>query len=295
MRRCVLLGIAPLAFLTLGGCALADGGPQGALAADSGAGDEAADTSGSQPNDPADGAVDAGAADVTLDAPPATPTTCAALLAVTPGLADGVYMVSGTGATPFAVYCAMSSGGWTQVGVELAKTTGTFNFLDADTGNPDAIATHTKSGLIGKRFSGLYTEVAVRWDTGGAKSISFELGGGFDVFGNVVNTDVPVSKFTTTEGNLAGWVTGAGGAKVCVASHDGDVRPGDTSWAVKAKDDNNTQCGCNSGSWAGRGAYYGGFPNPTVCNGHSGGWAGVQDNGQTKDITQTYDTTLWIR
>ncbi len=75
------------------------------------------------------------------------------------------------------------------------------------------------------------------------------------------------------------------------------MRPGDTSWAVKAISDSNFSCGCNSGGWAGQGAFYGGTQNgqQTVCTGWGGGWAGVRDNGQQKGGINIYTTSILVR
>ena len=86
------------------------------------------------------------------------------------------------------------------------------------------------------------------------------------------------------------------GAIFCRAAVDNTVRPGDTSWAVKGQNDPEFVCGCNSGGWTGKGAFYGGHSNPTYCGAWGGGWAGVKSSGQQKgDITQPSDTMLWVR
>src|SRR6185312_2064840 len=64
------------------------------------------------------------------------------------------------------------------------------------------------------------------------------------------------------------------------------------------------ECGCNSGNWQGRGAYYGGtrmrdLGDPeaqTQCLGFGGGWAGARDDGVPKGgISPHYRTRIWIR
>ena len=236
--------------------------------------------------------------DATL-APDAAPdagilATCLGILGNQPAASDGTYLVDpGSGAIP--VLCDMLGGGWTLVGREKIGGTGQFRFLDTDSSNAPALASGASSGLLGKRFVGKYTSVRVAW---GASTIVFTKPVSFDLFANTVNLAAPLTAFSTTEGALNGWVTSAGGAVLCVAAHDNDVRPGDTSWGITAKDDANRGCGCSSSFWAGRGAYYGGTiaGQQTVCNGQGGGWAAVKDDTIPKGgIVPTYETRIWIK
>jgi len=208
---------------------------------------------------------------------------------------DGTYKVDPLGSGAFPVLCDMKNGGWTLVGLERTGGTGQFRFLDVDSNNDAALAAGSVSGLIGKRFVGKYTSVRINW---GTSILTFTKAPSFDLFANAVDLAVPLTGFSSTDATLNGWVTGAGGAVLCVASHDNDKRPGDTSWAVTAKDDTNRGCGCDSGNWTGRGAYYGGTVTgqQTVCNGYGGGWAGVKDNGVVKGgIVPASETRIWIR
>jgi hypothetical protein len=180
--------------------------------------------------------------------------------------------------------------------------TGQFRFLSNDSGNTGPLATGEASGLIGHRFSSLYQDVRVTWDT--SRFIQFRVSN-FDIFGGGIALAQPVTSFSTSEAALRDFVNSAGGAIFCVsASPDLDARPGDTSWAIKPKDDApNTQCGCNGYmnpiGWIGRGAYYGGTGRsgpPTVCCGWGGGWAGVKANLEQKGgLTAPYETQIWIR
>jgi hypothetical protein len=229
----------------------------------------------------------------------AFPPSCAAIHATSPADASGVYTIDADGPgpmPPFPVYCDMTTagGGWTLVARELPNTAGTLEFLDRDTGNDAALANGTASGLLGHRFAGNYTDFWINWN--GAQFIRGTFSPAFDIFSNTVNASIPLTNHASSDPNLDAWVAGAGGAKFCVAAHDNDVRPGDTSWAVKPVSDDNTGCGCNSGAWAGEGAFYGGSLSPTACGAWGGGWSGVDANGQQKGgITPTYETDLYIR
>lgn len=189
-----------------------------------------------------------------------------------------------------------AGGGWTLVGRELALATGTFRFLSADSNNPAEIAAGTQSGLIGRRFRGRYRELAITWST--ASFIRFTLPQSFDAFANVVDANVPVTSATTSDSTLTTWFNQGNGAELCVATRSPDVRPGDTSWAVRPRNDDNDVCGCNSMAWVGRGAYYGGTVSgqQTTCDGWGGGWAGVKDTGVKKGgVIPAYETRIWIR
>jgi len=134
----------------------------------------------------------------------------------------------------------------------------------------------------------------VQWGNNWAR---FTFNPALDVFANVVNLHVPARGFTTSDPTLANWVAGAAGAVFCEASRSPDIRPGDSSWALKPASDNETSCGCNSINWVGRGAYYGGVAeNPVSCGSWGGGFAGVKDTGQQKGgITTNGETRIYIR
>jgi len=85
------------------------------------------------------------------------------------------------------------------------------------------------------------------------------------------NILITLSEFSTSDSNLQSWVSSAGGAWLCI----GTTKGWDTAWAVIPVDNNKWQIGCNNGSWAGRGAFYG----EEHCG---GGWVGVADNGHSK-------------
>lgn len=233
--------------------------------------------------------------------------TCREILLANPSATNGLYTVdpatdggadASWDAGSFTVRCDMTTanGGWTLVARELAGSTGQLRFLGADSQNPTTLAIGTTSGIIGRRFLGRYADVWIDWDV--ASFIRFTLPASFDLFANVADTSVGVQNESTSDSTLAGWFAGGSGAQVCLASRFADVRPGDTSWAVKARDDNNNACGCNSTNWQGRGAYYGGTIDgqQTSCIGWGGGWAGVKANGAPKGgIVPTYETRIWIR
>jgi len=81
----------------------------------------------------------------------------------------------------------------------------------------------------------------------------------------------------------------------CRGSESPDIRPGDSSWAIKPKDDHATDCGCNSGGWTGRGAYYGGHSDANQCTPSGGGWAGVAADGEAKGNIDKWELQIWIR
>ncbi len=271
-----------------------------------------------------DGVVNQGEGDVDCGGP--CPATCVGASPKNPGVScqdilfkggskgNKIYWVDPDGdggQPPFLVACDMvtAGGGWTLVGRELPYNpsvtvptcgsstlpNGVFRYLSTDTGNAAAMAQGAESGLIGRRFSGKYGELWINW--AGARFVRGKLSG-FDAFGNTINKAAPLSGFSTNDPALAGWVSAAGGAVLCVASRDGDVRPGDTSWAVKPQDDMFNDCGCNSGGWWGRGVFYGGTrpDEQTTCCGHGGGWSGAADLGQQKGgIYPSYEAQIWIR
>jgi hypothetical protein len=72
-------------------------------------------------------------------------------------------------------------------------------------------------------------------------------------------------------------------------------RPGDSSWAIKPKDDTNQGCGCNNGGWWGRGAFYGGHSDATQRTPSGGGWSAVTDNGAAKGFVTDWWLQIWIR
>jgi hypothetical protein len=228
--------------------------------------------------------------------------TCAEIKAKNPTATDGVYGVdlaaSGTPA-PFPVYCDMTTagGGWTRVAFEPAGTggqgvQGNLVYLGVETGTPEAVAHASGPGLVGARFAGTYNNLAITWGTDYARMVVVSS----EIFANQVDTAIPLAQFQTSDPNLSSWVASAGGAIFCRAARATDVRPGDTSWAVKPKDSTGTGCGCDDPVWQDRGAFYGGVLNATSCTGWGGAWAGVQDvNGLKGATTSAVDLALWIR
>ncbi len=267
---------------------------------------------------PASAAVrDAGAGDVSLE-DAAAPTTepdaavaplasCKAIKLADPAAKDGLYRIDPDGAgalAPFTVRCEMSTagGGWTLVGRELpgsgsATKAGPLQFLDLDTRNPDALAAGTESGIQGARMGGNYTDVWLAWEA--AKFIRFTRDPGFDIFGGKLAPSSKVSNYASSEALLNGFVAASSNkAAFCLAAKSPDIRPGDTSWAIKPDDDTNDDCGCNSMGWAGKGAFYGGASagTQTSCNAQGGAWAGPKDNGAVKGATTAVtELRLWVR
>ena len=105
----------------------------------------------------------------------------------------------------------------------------------------------------------------------------------------------PANNFWTNDSTLSGWVTSAGGVRFCRASQSPDVRPGESSWAIKPQNVSVCDCGCNGNNWSGHGAFYGGHSDPTFCQPGGGGWAGVVAEGQPKGGITQWATKIWIR
>ena len=249
---------------------------------------------------PRDASVDA-VSDTTIDAAAEHPTTCRDVLAKNPAATTGIYVVDPDGAAlqaPFSVLCEMTTagGGWTLVGRERAGETGNLRFLAVDSKNAADVASGAASGVFGRRFVGRYTQVWIAWDA--ESFIRFTLPPTYDLFSNVVDTSIGVADETTSDATLAGWFASGGGAQLCVASGSPTTSPGETSWALKPRDDSYNGCGCNDPAWVGRGAYYGGARagQQTSCTGYGGGWAGVKNTGEPKGgVTPSYETRIWIR
>ena len=225
--------------------------------------------------------------------------TCLEILKARPSAQSGVHVVDpdgpAAGRTPISVLCDMTpdDAGWTLVGREAAGGQGTFRFLADEEGLPSEIAEGTGDGLIAARFVGQYTDVRLRWQGAGDGFIGFQPSK--ELFVNDIDTAIPVTNFWTSDDELRGWVTEASGAVFCRASQSLDVRPGDTSWAVKPANDTNVECGCSSGQWIGRGAFYGGNLNPTACYAFGGGWASVRGDNEPKGGITDYQLELWVR
>jgi len=227
--------------------------------------------------------------------------SCVAIRDDLPNLADGIFSVdpdgAGTGEPAFEVVCDMtlSEGGWTLVGQEREGDSGTFKFLGAQVGDPSAAAHQGSDALFGARFAGAYQEVRVDWSNKKGANGGLYFRTTEEMFANTVNTAMPVLDFWTNDPKLSGWMTSAGGAVLCRASRSPNVRPGDTSWALKPQDQPAGDCGCNGAAWAGFGAFYGGHTNATACTPYGGGWAGVVDDGQPKGNITWWATKIWIR
>ncbi|HEY5374627.1 MAG TPA: fibrinogen-like YCDxxxxGGGW domain-containing protein [Polyangiaceae bacterium] len=225
--------------------------------------------------------------------------TCKAILQTNPAAPSGDYLVDpdgiGVGEAPFETVCDMSQdgGGWTLVGRELVGHGGTFKFLNLNSGDPGAAALGEGSALVGVRFSGLYGEVRLNWSGESTGFIRFAIAQ--DMFADTVNTSIPITQLLTSDAKLASWSMADGGAVLCRASSYSQVRPGDTSWAIKPQADSNTTCGCNSSGWVGRGAFYGGQSDATECNPGGGSWAAVRDNGEQKGWIFNYGLDIWVR
>jgi hypothetical protein len=225
--------------------------------------------------------------------------TCRAILDLVPSALDGVYVVDpdgpGQGNAPLEVLCDMTTDGWTLVGQEHEGVSGTLKFLGISVGDPRALAHQDGNGLIGERFAGQYDEVWITWsnvnDAGDGIYIRID----DEMFVNDVRKAIPVLAYHTTNMTLRGWIDGDGGAVLCRASQSPDVRPGDSSWAIKPKNDVRDDCGCNDPGWFGRGVFYGGHADATACNPSGGGWTGIADTQEPKGGIDDWWLQIWIR
>jgi hypothetical protein len=226
--------------------------------------------------------------------------SCSAIHEVAPEAPDGVYSVDpdgpGVGRPPLDVVCDMEDdGAWMLVGQEREGVSGTLKYLGLSTDDASSAAQNGDSLLVGEQFAGLYDEVWLSWwnELDDGDGIYFRVAE--EMFSNSVRTAMPVSDFFTTNAQLRNWVNAAGGAVLCRASQSPDIRPGDTSWAVKPRDDSNTNCGCSTHGWTGRGAFYGGHSDATACISNGGGWSAITDNGEPKGGIQDWWLQIWVR
>jgi hypothetical protein len=229
------------------------------------------------------------------------PPDCRTLLEREPATDDGVYQVDpdgpGVGEPPLEVLCDMHTfdGGWTLVGQEREGDEGTLKFLGVNVGDAGRGARYGDDMLIGLRFRSLYSEMRVDSYNSGNFVDGIRFRTNEEIFANSVRKNISISDLLTTSDTLKGWVSDAGGAIFCRASQDPDVRPGDSSWAIKPQNDMRGGCGCNDGGWQGKGAFYGGHANQTSCSPSGGGWSGVTDEGEQKGKIKRFGVKLWIR
>ena len=223
--------------------------------------------------------------------------TCGEVKALAATSPDGLYTIDPDGAAAgvaFPAFCDMTSasGGWTRVGFEPAgaggsQINGALNHLGVSVGTPANVANKTAAGLIGSRFNGLYTEVRITWGTNYAQMTVANL------FVDTAQPSIPVSKVTTSNTTLTGWLSG--GAAFCRAASS-TFRPGDTSWALVPSNNPDTTCGCNGMNWSGNGIYYGGANPADVCTGWAGAFAGIRAVGEQKGgVASTTELVLWVR
>lgn len=225
--------------------------------------------------------------------------SCAAILAAEPGATSGIYTVDpdglNNGKPPIPVYCDMTTdgGGYTRVGHEDVGASGTFKYLGLESGTPVDVANASGNGFVGPRFAGRYQTLLITWSGGSSGYV--RLRAERELFENDVQTSIGIGELDTSSSALRDWVNAVGGAHFCRASSSPDVRPGDTSWAIKPQNDYNVECGCSGSSWSGQGAFYGGHLNATSCGGYGGGWSAVRGAGEAKAGMNDVATELWVR
>ena len=250
-------------------------------------------------------------------------TTCNEILTADRTSASGVYWIR-QGSSTFKVMCDMDvdAGGWTLVGFEPAglpgpgngstRASGVMAKLSQEGGSADAIAANTSSGspssgYIGPRFDYMedYREARFSWCTGAQEYRYQRFTTSADLFEDTVRNRpisspneamIPLSNFATNDAVLSSQLTNTNDAAFCRA-YAGALIPGDTSWAIKQKDEASSACGCNSGGWQGTGSYYGGKGDggQTVCSSWGGGWAGTAGNGVQKGGVSSNTFYFWIR
>ena len=249
------------------------------------------------------------------------PATC--LVAKKAGATtSGVYLIKPkAGEAAFKVQCDMEldGGGWTLVGFEPASSPATTTPGKAQTGvmaylwqenvsSVDGLAGGSAAGFIGPRFThGTdYGSARFTWCTAGNKFVfqKFETSGelfadaaAVDAASNAASTKkvITLSNFTTNDSALNALLKDPNDAAFCRAATS-TGKPGDTSWAVKQKDEPSTACGCNSGGWVGTGSYYGGTAaSCSACTCWGGGWAGTAANSVPKGGVNTNKFYFWIR
>jgi hypothetical protein len=225
--------------------------------------------------------------------------SCAAILAAQPDAASGVYVVDpdgmNAGKSPLPVYCDMTTdgGGYTRIGHEDVGASGTFKYLGLESGTVTDVANASGNGFVGPRFAGRYHTLRISWS--GQTNGYLRFRSDVELFSNDVKTSFAITELETSNTTLSDWIKASGGASFCRGSSSPDVRPGDTSWAIKPQNDNATECGCSGSNWAGQGAFYGGHLNATSCGGYGGGWAAVRAAGEAKAGMTDVATDLWVR
>ena len=116
-------------------------------------------------------------------------------------------------------------------------------------------------------------KIRFEWDAN--KYIEFLPESDIFVDRGTTNKIIKLNEFSTNDSPLQSWVKSGGGAIFCISKSDGH----NSAWGIKDKGDNFFEIGCNSGSWQGRGAFYG-VNSP--AHGLSPGWTGVRNHGEPK-------------
>ena len=104
--------------------------------------------------------------------------------------------------------------------------------------------------------------------------------------------------FWSNDSRLNDLVSSDGGIVFCKAAYSPNIRPGDTSWGLIPLGSYHRSCGCNSGGWAGYGAFYGGTSSScTVCGCQGGGWSGTKGSGENKGLGgyQNVDLKIYVK
>eukprot|EP01049_Picozoa_sp_SAG25_P008064 SAG25_NODE_701_length_5875_cov_2.089681_2_plen_628_part_00 len=124
-----------------------------------------------------------------------------------------------------------------------------------------------------------FYRVRMEWGPSFSEFAEFNVPPDTTIFGDYVDPSIPLSNLSTSAAMLS-----SGGAVFCkMCSNSSAQHWGDTCWALLPADELHRQCGCNSGGWAGRGVYYGGYDSCNACGCRSpNAFSGEKTNGEAK-------------
>ena len=116
--------------------------------------------------------------------------------------------------------------------------------------------------------------IRIEWNT--TNFIEFQPEADITLARGSQNRIISLTKFSTSDENLASVVNLFGEAIFCIAKEDSSDSAWGITWGKKDTNDQYLALGCNSGDWFGPGAFY-------ADKLRGGGWTGVTDHKQAKD------------